>query len=141
MTDAQFYISVCCWVRKGNKFLIQKRSKKDERGAGKWLTIGGKLEKGENLSQALEREIIEESNIRIDIKSIRLIKDYVFKKDGGYKIVVVLTADWKSGRAMAIEEGTEAEWVKLGDLKEKDYVFDTVYEEIDLLYLMFGNKN
>lgn|SRR4030042_4376183 len=140
MSDAQFFISVCCWVRKDSKFLIQRRSNEDERGAGKWLTIGGKLEKGEGLSQALEREIFEESAIKIDINSIRLIRDYVFEKDGGYKIVVVFTADWKSGKAIALEEGVEIEWVDLDILKEKEYVFSTVHEEIDLLYKLFGSK-
>lgn len=140
MSDAQFYISVCCWIRKGSKFLIQKRSANDERGAEKWLTIGGKVEKGESLSQALEREIFEESGVKIDTSSLRLIKDYVFEKDGGYKIVTVFTANWKSGEAKALEEGTEVEWVKLSVLKEKDFVFETVYEEIDLLNNIFRIK-
>lgn len=139
MYDAQFYISVCCWIRKGSKFLIQKRSANDERGSGKWLTIGGKVEKGESLSQALEREIIEESGVKIDTSSLRLIKDYVFEKDGGYKIVIVFIANWESGEAKALEEGTEVEWVELDLLKEKDFVFNTVYEEIDILNELYGN--
>jgi len=140
MTDAQFYISVCCWIRKGSKFLIQKRSSNDERGAGKWLTIGGKVEKGESLSRALEREILEESNIKIDMTSIRLLRDYVFEKDGGYKIVVVFTAEWKSGKAMALDEGTVVEWIEQKDLKKRGFVFDTVYEKIDLLHNIFRSK-
>lgn len=52
------------------KVLIVKRAPDDEVGAGTWEFVGGKLEFGENLEEALERETLEESGLNITIRKI-----------------------------------------------------------------------
>jgi 8-oxo-dGTP diphosphatase len=52
------------------KVLIVKRSAHSHVGGGSWECVGGKLEFGETLEEALIREAKEEAGIRIIVKSI-----------------------------------------------------------------------
>ena len=51
-------------IQEGNKFLICRRGP-SEKAAGLWEFPGGKVEEGETVDHALEREIKEELNIDI----------------------------------------------------------------------------
>ena len=52
------------------KVLIIQRSDNDDIGANTWECVGGKLNFGEGLEEALKREVKEESNLDIDINEI-----------------------------------------------------------------------
>ena len=49
--------------RKLNKFLLLKREKQDSIGANTWENTGGNVECGEELEEAMKREIREETGI------------------------------------------------------------------------------
>lgn len=49
--------------RKLNKFLLLKREKQDSIGANTWENAGGNVECGEELEEAMKREIREETGI------------------------------------------------------------------------------
>ena len=49
--------------RKSNKFLLLKREKQDSIGANTWENAGGNVECGEELEEAMKREIREETGI------------------------------------------------------------------------------
>lgn len=49
--------------RKLNKFLLLKREKHDDVGANTWENAGGNVECGEELEEAMKREIREETGI------------------------------------------------------------------------------
>ena len=55
-------------VNEGRIFCAKKESSKYNYIRGKYEFPGGKVEEGETHEQALEREILEELNIRIDIQ-------------------------------------------------------------------------
>ena len=50
-----------CFVRDGEKLLIIQRAKLDSMNAEKWEVPGGKLDEGQDLSHAQEREVMEET--------------------------------------------------------------------------------
>lgn len=56
-------------VNKG-KVLIVKRAAHDDVGGGSWETVGGKIEFGENLEQALIREVQEEAGIAVQVEDL-----------------------------------------------------------------------
>ena len=50
------------------KMLIVQRSSNDKTGAGTWESVGGVLQFGESLENALKREFIEEVGISIQVQ-------------------------------------------------------------------------
>ena len=57
---------VAALIEKENKYLIAKRATGDENVLGKWEFPGGKVETNESEEKALEREIEEEFEIKIE---------------------------------------------------------------------------
>lgn len=59
----------------GNKLVITRG------GFGKWNIVGGHIEKGETPEEALEREVIEETNMKV-LKQIPIGYQEVFEPEG-----------------------------------------------------------
>lgn len=57
---------VAALIEKDNKYLIAKRSTGDIHLLGKWEFPGGKVEKGESETKAIEREIYEEFELSVE---------------------------------------------------------------------------
>ena len=70
-----------------NRVLIVKRSESDEIGAGTWENIGGKIEFGEELEDALKREVREEVGLGITVD--RLLYAITFKTDQTRQVVIL----------------------------------------------------
>ena len=71
-----------------NKVLIVQRSEDDEVGAGTWECVGGKIDYGENLEDALIREVKEEVNITITVDKLLYATTF---KTSEHRQVVILT--------------------------------------------------
>lgn len=64
-----FYISVHAIIRKDNLFLITKRSFNNDYLPNIWDIPGGEVQPGETLSEALHREVYEETRLTIAVKN------------------------------------------------------------------------
>lgn len=75
-------VSVIGVIRYQDTFLLVKRSSSDEIFPGKWQNVGGKIESGETVEKALEREIQEELGFTLEpgTKPI-FLKSYSWTKD------------------------------------------------------------
>ena len=73
---------VAAIIIKNNKFFIAQRNRNKHMGLS-WEFPGGKVEKGECLLEALDREIYEELGIRLDFSKIYYLNNYKILK---YKI-------------------------------------------------------
>lgn len=60
---------VAALIKRGDKFLICQRPENKARGL-LWEFVGGKVEKGETLKQALIRECKEELNVILDVGDV-----------------------------------------------------------------------
>jgi len=58
------------------QILILRRAN-NEGGGGQWDIPGGAIETGENKSDALKREVFEETNLKID--NIKFLKSFILK--------------------------------------------------------------
>ncbi|MER2491902.1 8-oxo-dGTP diphosphatase MutT [Catenovulum sediminis] len=104
-------------VVKNDTVLIAKRSDNQHQG-GKWEFPGGKVENGESVETALQRELSEECGIEL-LSFKPLIK---VEHDYGDKKVILDTflVEHHSGLARGLE-GQQIQWVSKSKLK--DYTF------------------
>ena len=59
-------LSTCCYLKKDGKTLLLHRiKKKEDINKGKWIGIGGKIEKGESPLECVLREFYEETGLKI----------------------------------------------------------------------------
>lgn len=73
-------VSVIISLRCEGKFLLVQRDKNDDIFPGKWQNLGGKIELGETVEEAVKREIKEEIGIEIK-KHPFFLQSYSWKKD------------------------------------------------------------
>ncbi|NNG14053.1 MAG: 8-oxo-dGTP diphosphatase MutT, partial [Gammaproteobacteria bacterium] len=111
------HVAAAVVVNSDNEVLIAKRAVDAHQG-GLWEFPGGKVEAGESVEQALARELLEETGIRVEYARplIRVHHDYADKS--------VLLDVWRveafSGEAHG-REGQPVKWVRPEQLA--DYAF------------------
>ncbi len=128
MTEHIIKVGVAALVIRDGNILMGKR--KGSHGAGEYGLVGGHVEYGETLEEALLREIAEECGITV--KNIRLlcISDMLNYPPKHY-VDVGFVAEWESGEPQNLEpEKREAwEWVPMDSLPEN--VFGTTPQYIE----------
>ncbi|HEV7424107.1 MAG TPA: 8-oxo-dGTP diphosphatase [Candidatus Paceibacterota bacterium] len=70
------------YLYKANEKQILLGMKKRRFGTGKWNGVGGKLEKGENIKEALVREIKEEIDVTINPDDLKQVATLDFRYTG-----------------------------------------------------------
>ena len=61
------YFTTLCYLQKDGKYLMLHRTKKkDDINSGKYIGLGGHIEKGESPEECIKREILEEAGILVN---------------------------------------------------------------------------
>lgn len=98
-----------------SKVLLVKRANPPKQGL--WCIPGGKVEFGESLQQAAEREIKEETGVVIKAKAPVYVFDLI--DDGKlHYIIVDLLAEYVSGVPSAGDDADDAKWFSLQDIEQ-----------------------
>ncbi len=88
--------------------------------AGQWAIPGGRVQLGETLQQAAEREILEETGIHIRAGEPVFAFDLIHQDNSGqcqlHYVVVDLAADYLSGEPVAADDASDARWVSADEL-------------------------
>lgn len=87
------------------KVLLLKRSEREDIGIGTWENVGGGVEPGESLEEALVREVREEAGLIVDVGKLAYVS-YV-----GSMIILVYYCKVKGGTVTLSEEHCDAKWV------------------------------
>lgn len=87
------------------KVLLLKRSEREDIGVGTWENVGGAVETGESLEDALRREIREEAGLSVNVGDLAYVS-YM-----NSMIILVYFCTVKSGNVTLSEEHCEARWV------------------------------
>ncbi len=113
-------IAVGAVVIRDEKVLLVKRRKPP--GKGLWSIPGGRVELGETLKEAAEREVKEEARVIIRAKDPVYTFDLIDRDKQGYirfhYVIVDLLADYVSGKPNASSDACEARWVTPRELEE-----------------------
>ena len=100
------------------RILIGKRRDEDI-GGGKWEFPGGKIEIGETISKALERELYEELGISAKIGKELMNYEHMFKTTI-YNITFMEIIDYEG--EICNNAHSEIKWVKFSNLLEYDFI-------------------
>ena len=102
--------------------LIVRR--KREPGKGLWSLPGGAVELGETLTQALKRELLEETSLRVEIGGFVRLLDRIVRDDRNrvrYHYVIADYWGWApTGSPRAGSDISDARFVDLGRLTETE---------------------
>lgn len=133
------HVVVDILVFKGEKLLLVKRTKKLLE-AGKWGLVGGFVERDENLKQAVEREIFEETGYRVKNITLLTINDNPDRPhEDRQNIAFVFFCEAKEKDGKSDWEVDDQKWFSFDKLpKEEDLAFDH-HKDIQL-FLEYKSK-
>lgn len=109
-------------IEEGSLLLIRRGN---EPGAGQWSIPGGRVELGEHLAEALQREVREETGLRIAVGAIADVSDLIVAEENAIAFHYVLIdyfAQVLDGDPRAGSDVTEVRWVPFADLDGYDLI-------------------
>ena len=112
-------VAVGAIVFKDREILLVRRANAPAQDA--WAIPGGSVNLGESLQQAAEREIREETSVRIRAGEPVFTFDYIDRDTAGrvrfHYVIVDLMADYISGEPQPGDDAADARWVSEGALE------------------------
>ena len=129
-------VAVGAIVFRNNRVLLVKRGQAPSQDL--WAIPGGRVEIGETLQEAAEREILEETGITIQALEPVYTFDYI-ERDGAapprfHYVIIDLTADYISGKIRAGDDAAEARWIaaeELGGMKVSSKTLKLLKKQFD----------
>ena len=112
-------VAVGAIVFQNNKVLLVFRANPPSEKM--WSIPGGKVELGETLQEAAQREIKEETGITISAKEPVFTFEVIDRDASGrvrfHYVIIDLTADYVSGEPYAGDDAVDTAWISVEDLK------------------------
>lgn len=108
-----------CVIEDDGKILLVKRSAHDANNPGLWEVPGGKLDNGQNLLDALKREVAEETGLDVEPTSPLAYTVSFLITDGKYAgmpyVALFSLAKIVSGSVKISDEHEDFVWCSYGD--------------------------
>jgi ADP-ribose pyrophosphatase YjhB (NUDIX family) len=127
MAINQPVLAVSTLVRNRGRVLLVKRGRPPLEGY--WAFPGGRVEPGETLLAAAEREVREETGVIVDgmrqIDTVEIIRRNAAGGVESHFVLLVFGAEFKSGTPVAGDDAADALWVPSADLPALRLTDDT----------------
>jgi 8-oxo-dGTP diphosphatase len=101
-------------VKKEEKYLILRRSRKAKHFPEHWDFPGGKVKKGEAPEKGIAREIFEETGLKVEI--IKKIAEYNVDVGEKERIFVLYKTRFVAGDVKLSKEHTEFKWATKAEI-------------------------
>lgn len=115
-----FKTAVKALITNRGEILIGKKEEKDDHPiSGKWHILGGHLEHGEQVEQAIKREVKEETGLDVNIH--QAVDVMTFSWDGEDKdaLQIVFHCETEKRDEEALDDLDEVKWVKPDELTDE----------------------
>jgi len=125
-----FWLSVKAVVydESTDKILVLRRSKKEKFHTGAYDLPGGHMDKGESVAECLQREIKDETNLKVQIGDILAIREYPKEHEMFNKIKALrFIAYYQGGEVKLSEEHSSFQWLTFAEVEKK--LADDGYEQ------------
>ncbi len=107
-------------VFNSRRILLVRRGAQPAKGL--WSIPGGKLRRGETLTEALQREMLEETGLHVRAGELVAIYERLPREDGGpsarHYVVLDYLCEPVGGLLRAGDDATEAKWFAVDDLEQ-----------------------
>ena len=112
------FVGVGVVVLRGNEVLLIQRGKAPNKG--QWSIPGGKQRLGETIVQAVHRELLEETRVKIKQPALLDVVDVIMPDDKGeiqyHYTLVDYQAEWLSGECRSGDDADAVKWVSFDEL-------------------------
>jgi len=112
-------VAVGVVVMKEGRVLLVRRAQPP--GEGQWAIPGGRVELGESLQAAAEREVREETGVIIRAGQPIYTFDVILRDEAGrirfHYVIIDLLADYVSGQPHPGDDVSEARWIASQELE------------------------
>ncbi|MFO8046844.1 MAG: NUDIX hydrolase [Halomonas sp.] len=131
----------CAVVREGRLLMVRRRNPPN---AGRLALPGGKIEPGERLADAAERELREETGVIAGGLQPFTAMDIMERDEEGklrfHYVVVVIRMVWRAGEPVADDDATHACWMDLEAIAAAGEDVCSTAAEVAMLLLGAGNQ-
>ena len=128
-------LAVSAAIFRNDNILLVRRARSPAKGF--YSLPGGRVEFGETLHAALNREVDEETALKIEIVGLAGWREVVpGTSGGGHYLIMSFAARWVSGEVVLNDELDDFRWLPpdaLGDLKLTDGLQEVIQSARDLL--------
>lgn len=122
-------VFVEAWVKRWDKYLLAKRSSKDDQAAWKWAVPWGKVDmelESHIIENSLRREVMEEVWVIVDNFNFLWSRSFI-RSSGHHVVALSFVVDYVSGEAMPLEDQDEVRRVTIEEMKA---LFDEHWTDI-----------
>ena len=102
-------ITTLCYIENNQYLMLHRTKKPNDINEGKWIGVGGHVEKDESPEECLVREVREETGLTLTAYKFRGLITFVNSKCES-ELMCVFTADGYTGELITCNEG-ELRWV------------------------------
>lgn len=107
------YLAVSAAIIRNGRVLIVRRANPPAHGL--YTLPGGVVESGESLTEALQREIVEETGLAIEPVALAGHREVIMRDEAGrakrHFVILAFAARWVSGEPKLNEELHDAQWL------------------------------
>jgi ADP-ribose pyrophosphatase YjhB (NUDIX family) len=112
------YLAVSAAIIRDGKVLVARRARGPALGV--WTMPGGVVEAGETLTEALKREIMEETGMTIEPVVLAGHREVLVRDDGGrlsrHFVIMCFASRWIAGEPKLNDELDDARWLRPAEL-------------------------
>ena len=127
-------IVVVALLRRGNTLFIAKRADSKQTWPGRYELIGGHVDPGETLEDALRREVREEIGVEATVGQI--VGAFTYESEDTFKVEICYLCELADASAEPVinpEDHSEGQWIDSSQLA----LFGKEDEEADMLVKAF----
>lgn len=135
MEDKKHIVAVSAIIRNktGDRVLVVKRGRNEVAYPGKWAFPGGKVERGQTVTDALKREIMEEVGLEIE-DNWSFLNDYTFMRPDGHNVVGMnFLARAKTDNVRLSGDFEDFRWVTPEEFESLDCI-EGMREEVRMVF-------
>ena len=107
-------VSVIAFITKQQQVLLVQRDVEPAKGL--WSLPGGYVELGEHPTDALKREILEETGLTIEVHHV--LDVFYTPSHNNHVVVIAYQAEVNGGKIQAADDAAQVQWFTKGNLPE-----------------------